>query len=117
METYIASVTMNNNFNMDKGRLTFGNTISRKRQLQLARMKKRRHVTEDSDTIINSDSDTIINSDHDTIINTDRHNTSSSSDPEELELNQSRSESKLNQLEASDNTGINLAFTISYKLY
>ena len=110
---------MNNNFNMDKGRLTFGNKISRKRQLQLARMKKRRHVTEDSDTIINSDSDTMINSDHDTIINTDRHNdnTSSSSDPEELELNQSRSESKLNQLEASDNTGINLAFTISYKLY
>ena len=60
---------------MDKGRLTFGNKISRKRQLQLARMKKRRHVTEDGDTIINSDSDTIINSDHDTIINTDRHNT------------------------------------------
>ena len=74
METYIASVTMNNNFSMDKGRLTFGNTISRKRQLQLARMKKRRHVTEDGDTIINSDSDTIINSDHDTIINPDRHN-------------------------------------------
>ena len=67
METYIASVTMNNNFNMDKGRLTFGNKISRKRQLQLARMKKRRHVTEDGDTIVNSD--------HDTIINTDRHNT------------------------------------------
>ena len=44
----------------------------------------------------------------------------SSSDPEELEVNQSRSESKLNlmkqQLEASDNTGINLAFTISYKM-
>ena len=58
---------MNNNSNMDKGRLTFGNKISRKRQLQLARMKKRRHVTGDGDTIINSDSDTIIN--------TDRHNT------------------------------------------
>ena len=70
----MASVAMNNNFNMDKGRLTFGNKISRKCQLQLARMMKRRHVTEDGDTIINSDSDTIINSDHDTIINTDRHN-------------------------------------------
>ena len=112
---------MNNNFNMDKGCRTFGNTIYRKRQLQLARVKKRRHVREDGDTIINSDSNTIINSDHDTIINTDRHNTTSSSDPEEMEWNQSTSESKLNlmkqQLEASDNTGINLAFTISNKLY
>ena len=85
-------------------------------------MKKKRHVTEDGDTIINIDSDTIINSDHDTIINTDIHNASSSSDLEELELNQSRSESKLTlmkqqQLDASDNTGINLAFTISYQLY
>ena len=101
---------MNNNFNMDKGHLTFGNKISRKHQLQLARMKKRRHVTEDGDTIINSDSDTII-----------IKSSTSSSDPEELELYQSRSDSKLNlmkqQLEASDNTGINLAFTISYKMY